>query len=591
MPTFEDKKIIFSTLVLLLFIILIIKLFQLQIYERKKYRYFSDINRIRQVRLLPARGNIYDRNGNILVENQPSYSVYAIPFETQNEKNLGILSLILEDSTSLINKRLKDAKNPFTSVKIWNTLEFEKLVQIEERKLELPGVYIKVEPKRFYPDTLTSAHLLGYLAEVSKKELESLKGEDILQGDIIGKKGVEKVYDSELRGITGYNFIEVNAFGQEIEDKEFRGEVAPRPGNHLYLTIDLELQRLAERLFENKKGGIVILDVRDGGVLALSSKPDFDLNVFSGNISQNIWQSLVNDPIKPLFDRMIQGEFPPGSTFKLVMLAAALEEKIVDPNTIYTCNGYFRFGSRLFNCWKKSGHGPVNLTNAIKMSCNVYLYNVSLKVDVDIWARYAKIFGFGKSTGMDLPDERPGNVPDKNYLDTVYKETGWTKGMLLNLGIGQGDLLVTPIQMAQLAMIIANSGIYYKPHVVQRIVDAHSYEFFLQRTNAKKIEGITNHTFTILRNGMKLVVNGVNGTGRACYLPNVVVAGKTGTAQNPHGEDHAWFIGFAPYENPQIAFCVFIENGGGGGARAAPIARELLRKYFEHTQLFTNKNE
>ncbi len=591
MPTFQDKKIVFSTLILLFVFILLIKLFQLQIYERKKYRYFSDINRIRRVRLLPTRGNIYDRNGNILVENQPSYSLFAIPFESKKDKVINLLSFILDDSTSLVRKRLIGAQNPFTPVKIWPNLEFERLVQIEERKLELPGVYIKVEPKRNYPDTVTFAHLLGYLAEVSKKELESLKGEDILQGDIIGKKGVEKAYDNELRGSAGYNFIEVNAFGQEIEDKDFKGEGLPRLGHHLYLTIDLELQRLAEDLFKDKKGGAVFLDVRNGGVLVLSSKPDFDLNHFSGNISQNIWQALVNDPSKPLFDRMIQGEFPPGSTFKLVMLAAALEEKNIDPKTNFTCNGYFRYGSGVFNCWKKSGHGTVDLTDAIKMSCNVYLYNVSLNMDVDVWARYTKKFGFGKPTGIDLPGERSGNVPDKNYLDKVYKDTGWTKGMLLNLGIGQGDLLVTPIQMAQLAMIFANSGIYYKPHVVQKIVDAQSYEFSLYSANAQKVEGISEQTFSVLRNGMKLVVNGANGTGRACFLPNVVVAGKTGTAQNSHGEDHAWFIGFAPYENPQIAFCVFIENGGSGSAQAAPIARELLKKYFEQQQLFTNRIE
>ncbi|MBN2412312.1 penicillin-binding protein 2 [candidate division KSB1 bacterium] len=581
----------FSTIILLFVFILLVKLFQLQIYERKKYRYFSDMNRIRRVRLLPTRGNIYDRNGNILVENQPSYSLFAVPFESKKEKIINLLTNILNDSTSLVRKKLTEARNPFTPIKIWPNLEFERLVQIEERKLELPGVYFKVEPKRNYPDTVNSAHLLGYLAEVSKNELEALKGEDILQGDIIGKKGIEKAYDKELRGSAGYNFIEVNAFGQEIEDKEFKGEGLPQPGRHLYLTLDLELQKLAENLFADKNGGAVFLDVRNGDVLVLCSKPDFDLNYFSGNIPQNIWNGLINDPSKPLFDRMIQGEFPPGSTFKLVMLAAALEEKTVNAQTTFTCNGYYRFGARVFDCWKKSGHGTVDLTDAIKMSCNVYMYNVSLNMDVDVWARYAKQLGFGKSTGIDLPGERSGNVPDKKYLDTVYKKTGWTKGMLLNLGIGQGDLLTTPIQMAQLAMIFANSGIYYKPHVVQRIVDSQSYEFFLHTATAQQAEGISEQTFSVLRNGMKLVVNGANGTGRACYLPNVVVAGKTGTAQNPHGDDHAWFIGFAPYENPQIAFCVFIENGGGGGAQAAPIARELLKKYFEQQQLFTNKIE
>ncbi|HPG40362.1 MAG TPA: penicillin-binding protein 2 [bacterium] len=584
MTLFEDKKILSASVVSFLLFLLFIKLFQLQVYERQKYREFSDKNRIRRVRIIPSRGNIYDRNGKLIVKNQPAYSVYAVPFECRNDSVINLLSVILADSGAVIRKKLAAAVNPFTPVKLWNDIQYQAMIRIEENKLNLPGIFFKIEPKRTYLDNLWSAHLLGYLAEVTKKELETLPQADITPGDIIGKKGIEKAFDDKLRGLAGYNFIEVNALGREVADKDFAGERDPAPGHDLYLTIDLDMQKLAEDLLSNRQGGVIFIDTRNGEVLVLCSKPDYDPALLAGNIPYNTWQNLLNDPAKPLFDRMIQGEFPPGSTFKLVMLAAALQENKITENTMYSCPGYFHFGSATFNCWNHAGHGTNNLTDAIKMSCNVYLYNVSLGVDVNTWARFACEFGFGRVTGIDLPGEKAGNVPDSTYLNNTYQKTGWTRGMLLNLGIGQGDLLTTPLQMAQFAMILANSGMWYTPHLVKRFVDTQNRDIPGDSVKVYQTGSISAHTYAIIRNGMRLVVNGDRGTGRASRLPDIEVAGKTGTAQNPHGEDHAWFIGFAPFERPEVAFCVFIENGGGGGAQAAPIAHDLLQMYFNKSR-------
>lgn len=590
MTIYKDKKILSSAVIIFFFFLLLVKLFQLQVYERQKYRNFSDINRIRRVRIIPSRGIIYDRNGKIIVKNQPSYSVFAVPFECRKDSVINLLSDILDDSLAVIRKKISSAQNPFTSIKVWNDIEFEAMIRIEENKLNLPGIYLKIEPKRTYLDNLWSAHLLGYLAEVSKKELEGLPQTGIVQGDIIGKKGIEKAFDDKLRGQAGFNFIEVNALGREVAEKEFSGERDPVPGHDLYLAIDLDMQKFAEDLFQNRQGGAVFLDTRNGEVLVMCSKPDYNPALLAGNIPHKTWQNLLNNPAKPLYDRMIQGEFPPGSTFKLVMLAAALQENKITEHTMYSCPGYFRFGNATFNCWNHAGHGTNNLTDAIKMSCNVYLYNVSLTLDVNTWARYAREFGFGRVTGIDLPDERAGNVPDSTYLNKVYQKTGWTAGMLLNVGIGQGDLLTTPLQMAQFAMILANSGVWYTPHLVQRFVDSQNRETPNTLFQKNQTTGISSQTYSIIRNGMRLVVNGEKGTGRASRLPNIHVAGKTGTAQNPHGEDHAWFIGFAPFENPEIAFCVFIENGGGGGAQAAPIAHDLLQMYFNKSRILAEQD-
>lgn len=582
MSSGNSKKNIFQIAFLGAFFLLAIKLFHLQIWEGREYAQHSERNRIRHIVLQATRGIIYDRNGDLLVENRPSYSISAIPYETlKNSELINRLSQLLGLTPEQIKRRLREGEGPFMPVKLLSDVELSVLIELEENKLDFPGVLYDVEPKRDYSAGINAAHLFGYLGEVSKAEMQLRKDEEFRLGDIVGKKGVEKIYDRELRGKAGVDFVQVNALGREVADITEEGESVPIPGSDLYLTIDLGCQKIAEDAFVNLQGGVVMLDCRDGGVLVLCSKPDYDPSLFSGKMSAETWRDLVNDPRRPLYDRMIQSEFPPGSTYKPILAIAGLETDKVTPQTTNTCVGFVSMGVRIFKCWNVKGHGTVDLVDAIKVSCNSYFYRLSLKVGLDPWAEYSKRFGFGTPTGIDLANESPGNVPDRAYLDKVYGKNGWTRGSLLNLGIGQGDLLVTPIQMAQFAMMLANKGLYYRPHVVHKTFDYASGQMTPYRVPPpKRVPDVSEETFDIVREGMRRVVNEIGGTGRASYVPNVVAAGKTGTAQNPHGEPHAWFIGFAPIDNPQVAICVLVENGGGGGAQAAPIAGAVLKQYF-----------
>ncbi|HHM24352.1 MAG TPA: hypothetical protein ENJ23_04845 [Bacteroidetes bacterium] len=353
------------------------------------------------------------------------------------------------------------------------------------------------------------------------------------------------------------------------------------PGDNLYLTLDAELQMLAERLMQDVRGGLILEDVQDGGILAMVSKPDYDPALLSGIIRPDVWKSLVENPDDPLYDRCIQSLYPPGSTFKPVLAIAALSEGVIQPSWTAVCTGALRFGRRYFKCWNAKGHGRLDLYHAIEQSCNVYFYQLGLKTGLEAWSKYARLLGFGQKTGVDLPLESSGVVPDKPYFDRRYGKGKWTNGLLLNLAVGQGDLLVTPIQMVRLAATIARKGVMVRPHLFHHSINPTTGKATFFRADSLRIRGVPQAAFDVVREGMRLVVEGDAGTGKAARVPGIHVAGKTGTAQNPHGKDHAWFIGFAPFENPRVAVVVLVENGGSGGAVAAPRAGALLRKYFE----------
>jgi len=567
---------------LLLFSILILRLFQLQIIHGKRYFVQSEKNRIRAITLKPLRGRIFDRNGEMLVGNQPAYSVYATPYELQSWQgiytHLANILKIPEDELKTIVKKHQQGK--FNPVKLKRQVNFETLSRINEERLDLPGVGFWIESKRFYPSSARVAHVLGYLGEVSPDELEKFKGEGYRYGDVIGKQGVERQYEKLLRGQFGYEFVEVDALGREVRKVEEQKPIAPKPGMDLYLTIDVDIQTLAESLLGSRKGSLVLLNVRNGEVLCLVSKPDFDPSVFAGIITEKQWDYFQNHPNHPLYNRAIQSTYPPGSTYKLVLAIAALESGVITPEWSISCSGRFRFGARNFKCWKSKGHGVVNLYQAIEQSCNVYFYQLSLKTGLSRWADFGRKLGFGRKTGIDIGMESEGVVPDEAYLDSHYGKGQWTEGMLLNLAVGQGDLLVTPLQMAQLAMILANYGKYFRPHVVKRIYEPVTRKEIPIKVDSSQVQGVSHRVYEIVRQGMWLVVNGASGTGRAAALQDIAVAGKTGTAQNPHGDDHAWFIGFAPFDFPRVAIVVMVENGGSGGAVAAPIARQILQEYF-----------
>jgi len=392
-----------------------------------------------------------------------------------------------------------------------------------------------------------------------------------------------------LRGTPGVKYIEVDVLGREVRNLTDLGGRSPDPGRDLFLTIHADIQRYLEDVMAGKKGAAVVLDPRNGDVLALMSKPDYDPEIFSNPLTPETWNQLVNHENKPLYNRASQSLFPPGSTYKLVLAAAGLETGDINLEERVLCTGAHRLGNRLFHCWKKTGHGEVNFMAAVEQSCNVYFWEKSRDIGLGKWSEFSQNFQFGKLTKIDLPNESPGLVPTKEYFDQKYGEKKWTRGLVLNLVVGQGDLLTTPLQMAQFAMILGNEGVLFRPHLVKKNQDPLTGEVVFTKVDSIQIQGISKKTYRTIKQGMNLVVNGVNGTAKSARIRGVTVCGKTGTAQNPHGNDHAWFIGFAPMDKPEIAFCIMVENGGSGGAVAAPIAGGVLSIYFKNRN-FASRN-
>jgi penicillin-binding protein 2 len=579
----RNLKNFYLTFSTILCLILVARFAQLQLFERDRYFYESERNRIRDVVLSPPRGLIYDRHGEILVDNHPSYSVSVIPHEfLKSESTMDLLAQILREEPSTITARIRRNRiGSFAPAKVKRQVGFESLSNIEEHRLELPGVLYTIDSKRFYPGGVAAPHLFGYLGETTPKELEkSGPMGDYRPGDDIGKKGIELQYERYLRGKSGIKYVEVDVLGREVRDLAEFPSQTPESGMNLYLTIDATLQSSLEQAMADKQGAAIVLDCRDGDVLAMLSKPDYDPGLFSQPLTNEVWNNLVNHEGRPLYNRSCQSVYPPGSTYKLVLAAAGLETGKINLEEKIFCPGWYRFGRRTFDCWKQGGHGSVNLKEAIQQSCNVYFYTKGLQVGLEKWSKYSRLFGFGSRTEIDIPSESAGLVPDQAYLDKRYGVRGWTNGLLVNLSVGQGDLLTTPLQLATFAMLVGNEGSGFRPHVMERLVSAETGAMIEAEVHPIRIEGIHDETFAILKEGMALVVNGEKGTAKVARMPGMEVCGKTGTAQNPHGESHAWFIGFAPRDNPEIAFCILVENGGSGGAVAAPIAKGILRTYF-----------
>jgi len=577
------KKIVSYAIVFILFGILLIRFFYLQIYNQERYFKRSQDNRIRQTVIQPPRGLIYDRNGILIVDNQPSYSVSFIPYEIKDRNLLvNFLSSNFDVNKELIQKEISERKG-YKPVKLM-PIDFLGLSIIEENKLDLPGVIFQIEPIRNYPTEIYAPHVLGYIKEINEKELSVLKDDNYVSGDIIGKQGLEKEYEKVLRGEKGYEYFEVDVQGKVIRNMGTNWNVPPKQGLDLHLSLDSKLQAVSEQLMEGQKGAIVALDPRNGEVLIIVSKPDYEPDRISIHLSEKDWKTLKEDPQHPLYNRTTKSLYPPGSTLKLIAAVAALNEDIITPKWNVECNGGYRFGIRPFKCWKGEGHGKLDLLNAIEQSCNTYFYKLSLEIGIDIWSDYASLFGFGKASDIDLPEESTGVVPSRELYDQKYGKNKWTNGNMLNIVIGQGENEATPLQMAIFSMLLANKGQYYRPHLVRYIENKSKDEKFNTEIKMEQIKKIKDEVYELIRDGMYRVVNGAHGTGRLAAVRGVKVAGKTGTAQNPHGEDHAWFIGFAPLENPSIAIAIIVENGGGGGRIAAPIAGRIFRDYFKDNQ-------
>ena len=577
----NPRRLVFHAGFLLMFLVLFAGFYNLQIFRGSEYHEKSLRNSIKVETQTPLRGLIYDRDGELIADNRPSFSLYLIPAQTK-DRTVTFLAEVLEVSENSIRRKMRGYSRRFQPVKIARYVDRQTLSKIQENKADLPGLDWRVEPRRNYVINRSFAHVLGTLGEVANTELD--KDANYEAGDVVGKKGIEKVLDQYLRGSKGYRYVKVDAFGRTVETLTSEKNRDPEPGQDLYLTIDSKLQQYADSLFEDRTGALVAVDVRNGEILTLVSKPHYDLEAFAEAVQRDVWTQLMSDSLKPLFDRAGQGRYPPGSTYKMVAAIAALNEGIIGPSWKVYCAGHYRIGRRLVRCWNATGHGEVELMRAIAYSCNVYFYQLGLKIGIDHWNRYSKMFLFGERTNVELSSEEKGLLPSKRYYDRVYGEGGWTSGMLANIAIGQGELLVTPLQMAQFTMMLANSGEYYQLHLIRKLVNkvngtAQNYNY-----SANQITSIDSTVMSMIREGMRRVVAG--GTGSQAGVWQMTGGGKTGTAQNPHGKPHAWYIGFAPFEEPEIALAVIVENGGGGGSVAAPMAGKYLRRYFHHQGRF-----
>lgn len=584
---YQNLRRVYLGIAIGLFIILVARLAYLQIFSWDTYYRESERNRVRDVVIEAPRGLLLDRNGEIMVDNRPAYSVSVIPYEFLESRSATSLlaSILNESSVELVKAVRKEKIGNFSAVKVKRHIDFSVLSSIEEYRLDLPGVFYAVDSKRYYPAGIRAPHLFGYLSEITRDELSQVEDREYRMGDLIGKNGIEIIYEPYLRGQSGVKYIEVDVLGREVRELPELAGSSPQSGKNLYMTIDADVQRYLEKAMEGKRGAAVVLDPSNGEVLAIMSKPDYDPEIFSNPLTPEIWSALINNEEHPLYNRACQSLYPPGSIYKLVLAAAGLETGLIDLEETVTCYGSYRLGRRQFKCWKEKGHGEVNLLDAIQQSCNVYFYKKGLDVGLANWSKFSRFFRFGSKTGIDLPNEGSGLVPDAVYFDAKYGVKKWTRGLTLNLAVGQGELLTTPLQMAYFAMIVGNEGTAFRPHLVRKIEDPNTGESIEPGRERRQIVGISKSTYRTIKQGMYLVVNGPHGTGRASWVRGLNVCGKTGTAQNPHGNSHAWFIGFAPKDNPKIAFCVMVENGGGGGAVAAPIARGILTTYFRDNQL------
>ena len=554
----------------------IARLVQMQIFEYNLYKQKSFTQAIKQVRIEPFRGNFFDRTGKLVVHSQPSFSITIIPKEFKQE-SLKLLADILEVEESDIQKKLKNFTNSPKPIKVYKDLPFNKVAAIEEYNRYLPGVDLVIDYKRKYDTYASMSHLLGYTGEISKKELENRKY--YYPGDEIGKNGLELTYEDFLKGTFGMEWVAVNNWGKKVGSyNDGLLDVDAKRGFGLNLSIDLNMQTIAESMLIGKSGAVVAMDPNDGRVFVLASKPDFDLDDFSGRVPYSVYNALVNDAGKPLQHRAISSAYPPGSSWKMLVALAALNEGIIDENTTFLCTGGMHFGDRYFRCTHTDGN--VNVVNAIRSSCNVFFYNCGIKLGVKKIIEYGKMFGFGRKTGIDLPYEVKGNYPTYQKLEKNYK--GYIpKGLALNWGIGQGEILTSPVQMAVYTSAIANGGYLVQPRVVQSVKNYVSNTTEEISYSRKQIM-IPEKYFDIVRHGMYKVVNEPGGTAQSVKLDNVKICGKTSTAQNPHGKPHGWFVSYAPYEKPELVVVAIVENVGYGGVHAAPIAKQLHKYFFSN---------
>lgn len=561
------------------FAALAIAAFRLQVVEHAKYKSLARDNYVVQVSVKAPRGDIVDSDGVLIAGSRQAFSICAIPRTIlRNPREMRILSRILGIDEEGIRSDLAEMARSYRPIAIVRDADFATLSIIEESFADLPDVMVISEPVRSYPLGRFFSHMIGYVGEATESEIRAAPAE-YAPGDFIGKAGIEKQYESSLKGRDGVRYVKFTPGGGSGPlDVDDLPERSPRPGMEISLYADSHLQQLAYDLLDNRPGCIVAVDVASGGILVMASGPSFDPGLFAVGISAEDWGAILASEGKPLINRALQSSYPPGSTYKIVVAGMALEEGIVSPATRFeACRGSYRFGNRTFRCWKEEGHGSVDLIDAVKVSCDVYFYQLGERISVDMFGAYADRWRLTGLTGVDLPGELTGMVPNASYYDSTYGTGKWTKGLMLNLSIGQGEVLITPLELVCFVCAVANRGWYYPPRCVESARAGERVDRF--QGDPVHLD-ISQSTVETLRKSMLMVVEGDDGTGRRVRLSGLRVAGKTGTAQNPHGDDHASFVCFAPYDDPEIAILVLLENAGHGSSEAAPLARRLLAEHF-----------
>ncbi len=589
---FLGRAIVAALLVMLALLGLGARLIQLQVIEHQHFTTLSKDNRVKLIPLPPTRGLIYDRNGVLLAQNRPAYSLELVPEQVRDiDATLERLSRYIDIGNDDRERfrRLLRRKRRFDSIPIRVNLGLEEAARFAVVRHQFPGVEIKAQLLRHYPFPQATSHLLGYVGRISSRDLKTIDTSNYAGTSHIGKTGIEKSYEAALHGAVGVQQVEVNSVGRVVRILE---KTPPQPGQDLHLYLDIDLQQIALDALGDYNGAVVAIDPHNGGILAIASKPGYDPNLFVEGISRRAYKALQTDPRRPLYDRARRGQYPPGSTVKPFIGLAGLETGVIRYDTRYFCPGYFQLPGHehKYRDWKKTGHGPMDLDGAITQSCDVYYYKLAFNLGIDAMSDYLAHFGFGRRSGVDLNGESRGILPSRAWKRRSRRQP-WYPGETIIAGIGQGYFLATPLQLAAATAAIANNGHLFTPHVVDYLQNRGSGERYPIPTRETTIPIVSEDNWNDVRDAMRHVVEGLRGTARRIHTEFYTIAGKTGTAQvftvgqeEEYDEknvahkfrDHALFVGYAPAEDPQIAVAVVVENGGHGGATAAPVARKVM---------------
>jgi penicillin-binding protein 2 len=570
-------------IVVAVFLILIMRLLQLQILQGNKYKELSESNRLKIIPIPAPRGILFDRNGIPLVRNS-SYFCASVSCGEFDKSKIHLLSNVLnmpvQEILYKINQERFGSFNPINPIRLKEGLSFNEVAYIEARKSDFPGLIIETEASREYIYGGIGSHLIGYLGKINPSQSKDPSFRDVPLNAFIGQWGAEMLFDKSLRGIPGEKVIEVDSLGREIR---LLKEKNPVKGEDIRLSLDINLQKEAEEAFTERAGALVAIKPDTGEVLGLVSRPSFDPNHFAKGVLYEEWTALTQDNNKPMLNRALQSQYPPGSTFKIIMAIAGLEEGVITPDTKVECRGGITYGRWHFGCWRKQGHGVISLHRALVESCDVYFYEVGKRLGIDKIYDYASSFGLGKETGIKLVNERRGIIPNTKWKQENKKQP-WYPGETLNTAIGQGYVAATPIQMAVMISAVANGGNLYRPTLITDTIPVLSGKIKAQP-----------ETLEIIKQALSGVVNEPGGTGWAAKSNLASICGKTGTAQviamkgsaqylSEKFQDHAWFVAFAPLEKPEVALSVFVEHGGHGGATAAPIAKKAIEGYLKNSK-------